>query len=897
MKLGQAFDPRNNALNAFRLALATGVILWHSFPLTGHDIAFTPARQLLSSIEVDGFFAVSGFLITASWFRNPKIRDYTVARGLRILPGFYVCLMITAFVIAPIGVAIQGGSTAKLLLSTATIEYVLMNSAVWVCKNDIGGTPAGIPFPGSWNGSLWTLGWELLCYIAIAGLGVAGLFNRRWILPAAMALAVFCSAALPPIGPGMPTFAQNAARFAVVFLAGALVHRFRNAIPARWSLVAVNVVIVLASGLLPNYRVIAAIPLAYAIIVSGALIKSKRFALHTDLSYGMYIYAFPMQQLVAICGFATLNPFVFWIVATTTTLPVAALSWFLVEKPALSLKSRLIAQTSDTWNSGNPPQSTGYAAGQAGYLRTIQKITRVCKYHAIVSRPRRAAMSTQIPHFINGQRTAGSATRTTDVFNPSTGQVQAKVPMASSAEIDASVESAVEAQRDWAARNPQRRARVLMRFIELVNDNNAELAKLLSLEHGKTLADAQGDIQRGIEVIEFCIGIPHLLKGDYSEGVGPSIDVYSLRQPLGVVAGITPFNFPAMIPLWMAGPALACGNAFILKPSERDPSVPVRLAELFTEAGLPPGVCQVVHGDKEAVDAILNHPDIKAVGFVGSSDIAQYIYAGAAATGKRSQCFGGAKNHMIVMPDADLDQAVDALIGAGYGSAGERCMAISVAVPVGEQTAERLRARLIERINNLRVGHSLDPKADYGPLVTEAALARVRDYIDQGESAGAEIVVDGRERASDDLAFGDANLESGFFIGPTLFDYVTPNMSIYTDEIFGPVLCMVRAHDYEEALRLPSEHEYGNGVAIFTRDGDTARDFTARVQVGMVGVNVPIPVPVAYHTFGGWKRSGFGDLNQHGPASIQFYTKVKTVTSRWPSGVKSGAEFVIPTMG
>ena len=322
----------------------------------------------------------------------------------------------------------------------------------------------------------------------------------------------------------------------------------------------------------------------------------------------------------------------------------------------------------------------------------------------------------------------------------------------------------------------------------------------------------------------------------------------------------------------------------------------MRLAELFLEAGLPPGVFQVVHGDKEAVDAILNHPDIKAVGFVGSSDIAQYIYATAAATGKRSQCFGGAKNHMIVMPDADLDQAVDALIGAGYGSAGERCMAISVAVPVGEQTADRLRARLVERINNLRVGHSLDPKADYGPLVTEAALTRVRDYIEQGVAAGAEIVIDGRERASDDLAYGDANLESGFFIGPTLFDHVTPDMSIYTDEIFGPVLCMVRAHDYEEALRLPSEHEYGNGVAIFTRDGDTARDFIARVQVGMVGVNVPIPVPVAYHTFGGWKRSGFGDLNQHGPASIQFYTKVKTVTSRWPSGIKDGAEFVIPTM-
>src|SRR5882757_4128247 len=505
-------------------------------------------------------------------------------------------------------------------------------------------------------------------------------------------------------------------------------------------------------------------------------------------------------------------------------------------------------------------------------------------------------MTTQIPHFIDGRRTAGQSARTADVLNPSTGEVQAQVPMASSAEVDAAVAIAVKAQKEWAAWNPQRRARVMMKFVELVNKNGNELAELLSLEHGKTIADSLGDIQRGVEVIEFAIGIPHLLKGEYTEGAGGGIDVYSLRQPLGVVAGITPFNFPAMIPLWKAGPALACGNAFILKPSERDPSVPVRLAELFLEAGLPPGVFQVVQGDKEAVDAILHHPDIQAVGFVGSSDIAQYIYSTAAANGKRAQCFGGAKNHMIIMPDADLDQAVDALIGAGYGSAGERCMAISVAVPVGEQTADRLRARLIERVNNLRVGHSLDPKADYGPLVTEAALTRVRNYIDQGVEAGAEIVVDGRERTSDDLTFGDANLEGGFFIGPTLFDHVTPDMSIYTDEIFGPVLCIVRAHDYEEALQLPSEHEYGNGVAVFTRDGDAARDFVSRVEVGMVGVNVPIPVPVAYHSFGGWKRSGFGDLNQHGPASIRFYTKTKTVTSRWPSSLKEGAEFVIPTM-
>lgn len=505
-------------------------------------------------------------------------------------------------------------------------------------------------------------------------------------------------------------------------------------------------------------------------------------------------------------------------------------------------------------------------------------------------------MTTQIPHFINGQRTTAGSTRTADVLNPSTGEVQAQVVLASAADVDAAVSGAAEAQKEWAAYNPQRRARVLMKFIELVHQNANELAELLSLEHGKTVADSHGDIQRGLEVIEFAVGIPHLLKGEFTEGAGTGIDVYSIRQPLGVVAGITPFNFPAMIPLWKAGPALACGNAFVLKPSERDPSVPLRLAELFIEAGLPAGVFQVVQGDKEAVDAILEHPEIKAVGFVGSSDIAQYIYSGAAAHGKRAQCFGGAKNHMVVMPDADLDQAVDALIGAGYGSAGERCMAISVAVPVGEETANRLRNRLVERINQLRVGHSLDPKADYGPLVTGAALERVRDYIGQGVAAGAELVVDGRERASNELTFGDASLEKGYFIGPTLFDNVTTDMSIYTDEIFGPVLCIVRAHDYEEALKLPSEHEYGNGVAIFTRDGDAARDFVSRVQVGMVGVNVPIPVPVAYHTFGGWKRSGFGDLNQHGPHSILFYTKTKTVTERWPSGIKDGAEFVIPTM-
>jgi malonate-semialdehyde dehydrogenase (acetylating)/methylmalonate-semialdehyde dehydrogenase len=379
------------------------------------------------------------------------------------------------------------------------------------------------------------------------------------------------------------------------------------------------------------------------------------------------------------------------------------------------------------------------------------------------------------------------------------------------------------------------------------------------------------------------------MKGEYSESAGPGTDLYSMRQPLGVVAGITPFNFPAMIPLWKCAPAIACGNAFILKPSERDPSVPMRIAELFIKAGLPEGILNVVNGDKDAVDAILTDPRIQAVGFVGSSDIAHYIYSNAAANGKRVQCFGGAKNHMVVMPDADLDQAVDALIGAGYGSAGERCMAISVAVPVGHKTADALVKKLIPRVESLKVGPSTDPQADYGPMVTKQLLNKVRNYIDIGVKEGADLLVDGRN-------FKLQGYENGNFIGGCLFDNVTPDMKIYKEEIFGPVLSVVRAKDYDEAVRLPSEHEYGNGVSIFTRDGDTARDFAARVQVGMVGVNFAIPVPLAYHTFGGWKRSGFGDLNQHGTDSIHFYTKTKTVTSRWPSGTKEGAEFAIPTM-
>jgi malonate-semialdehyde dehydrogenase (acetylating) / methylmalonate-semialdehyde dehydrogenase len=498
-------------------------------------------------------------------------------------------------------------------------------------------------------------------------------------------------------------------------------------------------------------------------------------------------------------------------------------------------------------------------------------------------------MTREIGHFIGGKRVAGTSGRYGDIYNPNTGEVQARVALASTAEMRAAVENAAAAQVGWAAKNPQVRARVMMKFLELIAKEMDSLAELLASEHGKTIPDARGDIQRGVEVIEFACGIPHLLKGEFTEGAGPGIDMYSMRQPLGVVAGITPFNFPAMIPMWKFGPAIACGNAFILKPSERDPSVPMRLAELMIEAGLPEGILNVVNGDKEAVDAILSDPAIQAIGFVGSTAIAEYVYTTGTAAGKRVQCFGGAKNHMVIMPDADMDQAVDALIGAGYGSAGERCMAISVAVPVGAKTADALMEKLVPRVESLKIGLSTDREADYGPMVTAQHLAKVKSYVDLGVSEGAKLVVDGR-------GFTMQGYENGYFMGGCLFDNVTPDMRIYKEEIFGPVLSVVRAKDYEEALELPSKHEYGNGVAVFTRDGDTARDFSARVQVGMVGVNVPIPVPLAYHTFGGWKRSGFGDLNQHGPDSIRFYTKTKTVTSRWPSGIRSGSQFVIPTM-
>ena len=496
----------------------------------------------------------------------------------------------------------------------------------------------------------------------------------------------------------------------------------------------------------------------------------------------------------------------------------------------------------------------------------------------------------QIDHFISGG--AGqAASRFGDVFDPNSGSVQARVPLGDAAVLQRAVDAALAAQPVWAMTNPQRRARVMFNFKALVEANMDALAHMLSAEHGKVIADSKGDIQRGLEVIEFCCGIPHVLKGEYTQGAGPGIDVYSMRQPIGIGAGITPFNFPAMIPLWMSGVAIATGNAFIIKPSERDPSVPVRLAELFIEAGLPEGICQVVHGDKEMVDAILDHPAIGAVSFVGSSDIAHYVYNRGVANGKRVQAMGGAKNHGIVMPDADLDQVVNDLAGAAFGSAGERCMALPVVVPVGDETAERLKAKLIPAIEALRVGVSTDADAHYGPVVTQTHKEKVEGWIQTCVEEGAELVVDGR-------GFTLQGHEKGFFIGPTLFDHVTTDMESYKEEIFGPVLQMVRAANFEEALALPSKHQYGNGVAIFTRNGHAAREFAARVNVGMVGINVPIPVPVAYHSFGGWKRSAFGDTNQHGMEGVKFWTKVKTITQRWPDGSPDGSNaFVIPTMG
>ena len=494
-----------------------------------------------------------------------------------------------------------------------------------------------------------------------------------------------------------------------------------------------------------------------------------------------------------------------------------------------------------------------------------------------------------IAHFVNGQALVGSSGRYGDVFNPNTGEVQARVQFATDAELDAAVQVAAKAQVGWAATNPQRRARVMFEFKRLIERDMNTLAEILSSEHGKVIADSKGDIQRGLEVIEFACGIPHILKGEYTEGAGPGIDVYSMRQPLGVCAGITPFNFPAMIPMWMFGISIAVGNSFILKPSEKDPTVPVKLAELMMEAGAPAGVLNEVPGVQSAVDELLPHPLIRAVSFVGSSDIAHYVYQTGTAHGKRVQAMGGAKNHGIVLPDADLDQVVKDLSGAAFGSAGERCMALPVVVPVGKKTGDELRERMVAEIGTLKVGVSTDPDAHYGPVVSAQHRAKIADYIRIGQEEGAELVVDGRD-------FQLQGFEKGFFIGPSLFDGVKTGMKTYHEEIFGPVLQMVRAESVEEAMALPSEHQYGNGVAIFTRNGRAAREFAANVNVGMVGINVPIPVPVAYHTFGGWKRSAFGDTNQHGVEGVKFYTKVKTVTARWPEGDVADSSFVIPTM-
>ena len=493
-----------------------------------------------------------------------------------------------------------------------------------------------------------------------------------------------------------------------------------------------------------------------------------------------------------------------------------------------------------------------------------------------------------IHHYIEGKRAEGTGGRWGDVYNPATGERSRRVAFASAGDVDRAVKAAAAAFPAWAATPPLTRARILFKFRELLDREAGALARLITDEHGKVLSDAAGEVTRGTEVVEFACGIPHLLKGDFTEQVGRGIDSWSLRQPLGVCAGITPFNFPAMVPMWMFPVALACGNTFVLKPSERDPSAGFRIAELLTGAGLPSGVFNVANGDKEAVDGLLHHPDVAAVSFVGSTAIAQYIYATAAQSGKRVQALGGAKNHMVVMPDADLDQATVALMGAAYGSAGERCMAVSVAVAVGG-AGDRLMDKLVPRVRALKVGPGTDPEAEMGPLVTGQHLAKVRSYVDLGVEEGAKLVVDGR-------GLKLQGYENGFFLGGCLFDEVKPEMRVYKEEIFGPVLSVVRAKDYDEALRLPNEHEYGNGVAIFTRDGDAARDFANRIQIGMVGVNVPIPVPMAFHSFGGWKRSLFGDMAVHGMEGVRFYTRLKTVTARWPTGIRAGAEYVMPTM-
>jgi malonate-semialdehyde dehydrogenase (acetylating)/methylmalonate-semialdehyde dehydrogenase len=500
-----------------------------------------------------------------------------------------------------------------------------------------------------------------------------------------------------------------------------------------------------------------------------------------------------------------------------------------------------------------------------------------------------AALNPEISHWIGGRRVAGASGRHADVFDPSSGRVSGRVALASVAEVGQAVAAAQEAFPAWSQTPPLMRARVMFRFRALLLDHAERIAAQISREHGKVIADARGELTRGVEVVEFAAGIPQLLKGEYSENVGREVDSYSLRQPLGVVAGVTPFNFPAMVPLWMFPVAIACGNCFVLKPSERDPSTALLLAELLKEAGLPDGVFNVVHGDKLAVDALLDHELVRAISFVGSTPVARYIYTRACERGKRAQALGGAKNHMVVMPDADLDQAADALLGAGYGSAGERCMAISVVVAVGEKTADALAARLVPQVKKLRISHSMDEQADMGPLVTAAHRERVLGYIDSGVGEGAELLVDGR-------GFALPGHEQGFFLGGSLFDRVTPAMKIYREEIFGPVLSMVRVADLPAAIDLINRHEFGNGCAIFTRDGRSARQFAHGIQIGMVGVNVPIPVPMAFHSFGGWKASLFGDHHVHGPEGVRFYTRQKTVTSRWPVPTAGGADFMMPTM-
>jgi len=497
-------------------------------------------------------------------------------------------------------------------------------------------------------------------------------------------------------------------------------------------------------------------------------------------------------------------------------------------------------------------------------------------------------MAEQLYHWIGGEKVIGTSGRSGEVFNPATGEVIGTLPYASSADMDAAVKVAVDAAKSWGATAVPKRAAVIFAFRELLVQNRDALAEVLGREHGKTIADAKGEIQRGIDVVEFACGIPHLIKGEFNSNIGGDIDLFSVREPLGVVGGITPFNFPVMIPLWMGAMAIACGNAYINKCSERDPGAPMMLAELWQKAGLPDGVWNVVHGDKEAVDALLTHEDVPAISFVGSTGVGEYVYQEGSAHNKRVQAFCGAKNHMVIMPDADMDQAVDALIGAGYGSAGERCMAISVAVPVGQGTADALIEKLTPRVEALTIGPYDDPNADINPLITAQAQQRVENLIAQGVEEGADLLVDGRGARMQ-------GYENGFFVGGTLFSNVTTEMDIYKQEIFGPVLSVMSPSTYDEAVSMINDHEYGNGVAVFTRDGDTARHFSNAVDIGMIGVNVPIPVPMAFHNFGGAKRSKFGDTQMHGPESIRFFTKMKTISARWPSGIKEGAQLAFPT--